>query len=281
MGNLFRFILRYQVGLVFILLNVLAIFLLVRTSHYQQMVVMQRADVIKGVVFDFQDKWLDYLSLRDENSRLARENAQLRNRLDLMVTTDTAHYATHYRASDTSNVDQTFTYISAKVVDNTVNKTNNYLILNVGHNDGVQIGMGVISSTGIVGTVERVSANYCTVMSLLTKQARDISAMLKTTGHVSPIIWEAGDINHVYLREIGQHVLLHVGDTVVTSNTSVFFPEGIMIGTIASTEVVQGKTYDLKIKLSNDFQSLQYVTLIKRVHIEELEQLRSLESRTQ
>src|SRR3546814_17805470 len=67
---------------------------------------------------------------------------------------------------------QQYTYITAKVVNNTVIYRNNYLTLNRGAADGVKSGMGVMGPKGVAGIINDVSEHFSTAYSVLHKDVR-------------------------------------------------------------------------------------------------------------
>jgi rod shape-determining protein MreC len=51
---------------------------------------------------------------------------------------------------------------------------------------------------------------------------------------------------------------------VVTSGYNAVFPEGVMVGTVSDIKLSdEALFYDLKIRLSQDFMKLSFVTVIK------------------
>jgi rod shape-determining protein MreC len=65
-----------------------------------------------------------------------------------------------------------------------------------------------------------------------------------------------------------------VGDSVTTSGYNAVFPEDIMIGVIADVKLSEDALfYDLKVKLSQDFRKLSFVTIIKNHHMPEQDSL--------
>ena len=66
---------------------------------------------------------------------------------------------------------QQYEYIVAKVINNSVNRSNNYLTINRGSKQGIAKGMGVICSAGIVGKVVFVPDHLAVVQSLLNKDS--------------------------------------------------------------------------------------------------------------
>jgi rod shape-determining protein MreC len=66
---------------------------------------------------------------------------------------------------------------------------------------------------------------------------------------------------------------VQIGDTIVTTGFSDFFPEGIMVGTIEEYKSETDDNFNsLKVKLSTDFGSLKNVLLINNTN-EEIKEL--------
>ncbi len=103
------------------------------------------------------------------------------------------------------------------MIDNTTNLPNNYLTLNIGHEQGVGEGMGIICPEGIVGIVVKVSEHYSVVMSLLHKKAL-VSAMFKKSGTFGFSWGDKMDYRFATLAQIPMSE--KVGDTILTSGYS-------------------------------------------------------------
>ena len=71
------------------------------------------------------------------------------------------------------------------------------------------------------------------------------------------------------LTEIPFHVDILESDTILTSGFSSIFPEGIEVGIIESYVLEKGNFYDIKVKLSTDFQRLFHVNVIRNFRQEE------------
>ncbi len=90
-----------------------------------------------------------------------------------------------------------------------------------------------------------------------------VSARLKKTEHFGTIQWDGLDPDIVQFKYIPRHVQPAVGDSVVTSGYAIF-PDGIMIGTVAEVNLRdEALFYDLKVKLSQDFRKLSFVSIVK------------------
>jgi rod shape-determining protein MreC len=87
------------------------------------------------------------------------------------------------------------------------------------------------------------------------------------------LLWQGGDSRYAVLTEYPKYERVEVGDTIVTSGFSDFFPEGLMVGTVEDYKSeTDDNFYSLRIKLSTDFGSLKNVLLINNTN-EEIKEL--------
>ena len=277
MRNLFFFIYRFRAFLIFLLLEILCVFMLVRYNTYQGAAIFNSATTYVGYVLEFQSSVKDYFRLASINNTLATENAALRAELmkyrhdelndSLQQLSDSL-----YVASDSAKA---LPYIlhAARVINNSIRRTNNYLTLSIGSEAGVRPQMGVITPDGIVGRVKTVGKRYSTVTSILHSQML-VSAKIKRDNTSGTIRWTGGDYRTALLDYVPLHVKPVIGDTVVTSGYSTVFPQGIMIGTISSVEREPDKSfYNIEVKLAVDFAQLSYVYVVEDPLREEREKL--------
>lgn len=274
MKNLFAFILKHNFIFIFLLLQVMCAFLMVRDGGYQGSHVLNSSNRMVAGVYQTAANTKEYFALRQENDRLATENTVLRNLLKsnyLMLPVK------EFRKNDTVYKEQ-YSYIAAKVVNSSVNKRRNFLTLNVGSEQGIAQDMAVMSGEGIIGIVTNVSKNFASVMSLLHKDAK-VNCQLKRDGSYGPLIWDGSDYRYCLLTDIPTHARIKQGDTVITSEFSGIFPEGITVGTIAGYERRRNESYyTAKVLLSTDFKKVNHVYVIKNILKAERD---SLETKTQ
>ena len=269
MRNLFDFLVRQYFFFLFIILEVICFIIIVQNNYYQRSSFVNSSNEISGELLSTVNNISQYFSLKDANRKLSEENARLLSESKkYYLKTDNRIFTyddTLYR--------QQYQYVSAKVVKNTTGKRNNYLTLNKGSNQGITKDMGVITSTGIVGIVKEVSANFSSVISVLHKESK-ISAKVKKNGHLGTVIWTGGDYSYGELIDIPTHVKPVIGDTIITSGYSTSFPEGVMIGTISDFKIVKGDNfYTITIKFSTDFNNISYAYVIKNIMKDELDKL--------
>jgi rod shape-determining protein MreC len=168
-----------------------------------------------------------------------------------------------------------YKFIPARVINNTVNKQYNYFTLNKGSRQGIMPDQGIIAENGVVGVINNVSDSYSTGISLLNKRLK-ISAKIKKNNYFGSISWEGPSYRYVQLNEIPPHVEVAYGDTIVTSGSSTYFPEGIMIGTVESCEIKGGDSfYTIRVKLAVDFKSITFVNVIQNYDKAEIMMLES------
>lgn len=202
---------------------------------------------------------------------MAQENAYLRTRLELQnenIEGNTDSFHVGYIESDS-----TYRFTPAKIINNSVNKQQNYITINKGSKHGIKRDQGILSSQGIVGVITNVTESYASGLSLLNPRW-SVSAKLKNSGYYGSLSWDGEDYQIADLLEIPFHVKLAVGDTVVTSGYSSIFPEGLTIGIIDSYHQPTGENYyEIKVRLSTNFKAIRYVEVIENRKKDEQENL--------
>ena len=271
MKDIVRLILKYQFSLFFILLEVICFSLVIRNNDYQRAIFSQQATAFFGGVVTITSEVENYFRLRSINEELAKENTALKNRM--------AAYLSHADTlvSDTAKGDScaVYTYYRAKVVNATYNRTKNYLTLNRGASDGLRKEMAVCAPEGVVGLIQDVSEHFAVVIPLINTRSI-ISAEIKRNNYYGPLQWDGDDYGYSYLNDIPYHVAVSAGDTIVTSNYSSIFPEGITIGTVESVERKDANFLKIKVRLAVDFRRLSHVYVIDNRTREEQQQLERL-----
>lgn len=269
MRNLIAFIIRYNFLLLFLLFESLALVLLVNSTYYQRSVIQTAGNSISGRFYSSVSNISEYLKLRRTNELLAMENSMLRQMKSVSyLKTDTNTFWV-----DDTLYKQRYQYIVARVINNTVGKRNNYIMLNKGKRHGIDKDMAVITSNGVVGTVVNASENFSWVMSVLNKQTR-ISARIVKNNQMGTVVWTGMDHRFGTLTDIPAHVKITKGDTITTSGFSYIFPANLMLGTIEDFRVEHGEHfYVIPFRFSVDFNSLDYVYVVRNLMKKEQEQL--------
>ncbi|GHE30845.1 rod shape-determining protein MreC [Sphingobacterium griseoflavum] len=270
MKNLWLFLVRYNAIFWFILFFTLSIALVVQHNSYQRTSFINSSNVLIGSFYQQVNSWKSYLSLRDANDKLATENVRLRQQIQNLLQADTSADSVYIADS----IEQgRYAFIVANVANNSVHQKSNYLTLDKGAADGVEKGMGVITSNGVVGIVLQTSAHFSSVQSLLHPDTK-ISVTLDSSEVFGSLVWGNNiDPRFGTVRDVPNHVQVRKGERVFTSGYSLF-PAGIHVGDIAETGIKSGESFlDLKIRLSTNFSNLNHVYIVRDLLVEEKETL--------
>ena len=268
MQNLLQLIFRYSNLFIFIFFELICIYLVVNYNHQQRNIFIQSANKISGSVTNQVDKLTSFLSLDNNNEKLAIENAELKKALQISQSGNNK-----FENIDLRDTSYYFDFIPAKVIQNSIKRRNNYITINKGAADGIQEGMGVISRDGLVGIVKQTTQNFASIISLLHSQTR-ISAKLQSTEFFGSVKWNFKNPRYVKLEAIPKHAQIEEGDTIVTSGFSNIFPENLVVGTIKDLEIPSGSNfYDINVQLNNELDRLSYIYIIKHFKKIELDSL--------
>ena len=259
MLSLIRFFQKHRMLFLFIILEGLAIMMLFQNNYIQRNAMVKAANMVSGSIYGQISKWRDYMYLREQNRMLLDENMKLKNLLpEAYYMADTSRIFNHDPAG---NQQRRYAYLPAKVIDNSVTKQFNLIMLDRGREEGIEEGMAVICSEGIVGFVYGVSGHFSQVLPVINRHFR-VSAKLKKNNYFGSLSWNGRSYRHATLNEISLHIPVSKGDTIVVSGYSDSFPEGIPVGIVDKVDQKDGSFYTIDVLLTTDFRKLYYVTVV-------------------
>lgn len=267
MQQIIYFFQKFKYFLFFLLLEIIALSITVNNLSFHNSKYVNSANAVTGFLFTKSTNLTEYLNLKSENERLAKENVSLKNQLSKQFS-DTLSKT--FLVVDSTKYLQKYSYINAKIVKNDYTKPYNFLLINKGVKDSVGKEMAVINSKGVIGITEESSKNYTRVKSILNYNS-SINARLKNTHFFGSLTWNGKDYNIVQLQDVPRQAPLQVGDTIETDGKSAIFPEGILIGTIKKVNRNNTINTSVDVKLFNDMSNLGYVNIVKNLHKEELQ----------
>lgn len=267
MKNLFRFIVNNIHWLLFFILLIVSITLLINNNEFQRSRYLRVSQEIAGRVQAVAGSVGSYIGLKSENDRLLNRIAELE--------TQTQQYRRQLEtALQTALVPDTapppmqqYRFIPARVVNNSVAATDNYITLDRGATDEVAADMGVLTPLGeVLGIVMNASEHFAKVMPLLNPKW-SLSCKIKNTDFFGSLVWNGRDPRYSYLGDLPSHAVFSPGDTIVSSGYSAIFPEGIKVGVVDDSEqrANQG-SLSLKIRLLADFSSLRHVLIVENLN---------------
>ena len=276
MRNLLGFLIKISPLLLFIIFETVAVVLMVQRSKYHSYAIISTSNSVSGGLLDASNSVSSYFSLSSANEHLSEENSQLKNEIDLLERrlSEYIDSATVKALRDSLQFgSKSLIHIPAKVIENSVNKLDNFITLDKGESDGVMPDMGVICSQGVVGIVSTVSEHYCVVLPIINSMSR-ISCRLDSSKVIGSLVWNGLNPSYANLIEVPRHVTVTVGEKIYTSGFSYVFPEGVPVGEVAEAELKDSDSfYRIKVRLSTSFYSLSYVDVISFSDSEELKKL--------
>jgi len=194
-------------------------------------------------------------AIETENIELRREIEALKEELDIdYVLTD-------------------YEYLNATVISRNIGYWYNTLTIDKGANNGIEVDMVVVNSTGLIGKIINATSFTSEVRLITTSDTSNkISVSIsngsnKINGLINGYDYEN---NMLEVEGISNTEEVNVGDKVYTSGLGGVFPSGILIGTVES---ITTDSYDLSkiinVKPSANFDNINYVTILKRKSNEE------------
>jgi len=268
MLRIFQFLYSLRVFLLFISLEVIAIWLIVRNNSPQGAAFFNSSNAIIGSVLKTQSDVADFFSLADANDALVSENASLMQTLR-RIQTDPENIDFQFD----SLLNETYEFKSARAISNSLRFSQNHLTINKGTVDGIKVGMGVFNHEGVVGRVKTVSKNYSIAISLLNTGLL-VSSKMKSNDVFGSVNWDGKNSKQAKMLYVPRHVNAKVGDIIITSGFNAVFPEGIKVGIISSVSQGKDPNYlEILLDLSTDFSRVSYIYLVENTQFKELDSL--------
>ncbi len=272
MRNLIAFFRRFRVFLIFVLLQVFSLSVYFTFLNFPRSQYLTSASKVSGLILTVQNDITKHFNLSLNNDKLQKENIRLRNRLPQSFQRMQNGWA---KINDTL-FHQQYEYIPASVINSTSTKRNNYFTLNIGSDQGVVRGMGVFSDKGIVGIVHTSSTHFAVVKTVLTENI-NIDVMIEPIGLFGLMKWDGRDPRRGSITGISNDLKIKRWSKVVTRGGSGIFPRGLNVGKVEKLNPVEGKPlWDVVIRFSEDYRTIQRVYVIKNLFKEEQNKLELL-----
>jgi rod shape-determining protein MreC len=279
MERLFQLLFKLRNALLFLILEIISLLFLFNNNRQQQEVYLTFVQDLAAEAQVLRTDFFAYFNLKNENEKLLYHNQKLREAyLKIKSELETYKYflplKPEYRLIPDSLMPKNgFRFIPCQVINNTLERSYNYLTLNKGYKNGIQKGMGIITDEGVMGMIIAVSENHSVAMSILNKNFR-LSAKIFGENFFGSISWKGGNPAYATLEYIPLHVDIRKGDTIVTSGFSSIFPEGYMIGTIDDFEENnEDGFYEISVKLNSAPGKAWHVYALANVYRNEIDTL--------
>jgi rod shape-determining protein MreC len=257
MRNFFLFIWNNQFTFLFFVLEFIGFALLTTNNGFHQSKLHSASASLSGNLAETRDSYTQYIGLKEENDNLQEENRRLRSLL------------TRPRRETDINLGS-FRCASAHAINSTYSLGNNFIILDKGSEEGMELQQGVIGPEGVIGVISKVSAHYSTVLPLIHSQSM-LSCKLAKNHYFGILHWDGRDDRFALLEDIPNHIDVLPGDSIVTRGASGVFPANLFVGTAVESEKDESSGFQtIQVRLATDFRKVYSVYVVQNESREEV-----------
>ena len=169
---------------------------------------------------------------------------------------------------DLANISYTlsgFKNINATIIERNHSFWLETMTINKGKKDGIDIGMAVVVSEGLIGKVVNITNTTSTVKLITSRDNKNkISIKIKSGETYIYKVLELEN-NNLVINGIEKDVNLKEGMPVITSGLSDIYPSGIIVGEI---EKIENDNYGISkrvyVKSKVSFDNLRFVSVLER-----------------
>lgn len=199
---------------------------------------------LEKAIIELEEKVKEYQKIEKEYNELKYQMMELETSLDLKLLPN--------RKS-----------IAARVVNRSVGAWYNELTINKGEKDGLIIGSPVVTTTGLVGNVTKLTDYYATVKLITSKTIENISVKIGQDQDSKYGIMKSYKDGLFSIEVLEVKELIEVGSLVTTTGLTSNYPAGIIIGIVEKVELDNfGLSQVVKVKSSINFNKISYVEVI-------------------
>lgn len=276
MRNLLDFVRKYSYFFLFLILEIASMALLFRFNSFQGSVWFSAANGTVAAVNGLYGDMVNFLQLKEVNRELTDRN------MELEAETEKLRQALASATRDTTLTEKLmkeklvgYELIPAKVVSNSAERVNNYLVIDRGEADGVRPEMGVVGGGGVVGIIYLTGPNHSLVLPV-TNRKSSISCSVRGQNYFGFLQWDGASLRRAYVDEIPRYAKVRKGQVVETSGYSAVFPPGIFVGRIRDIRnSSDGQSYRLEVALGTNFANLRDVSVVKTPYKAEIDTLQA------
>jgi len=217
---------------------------------------------LRIILFPFKEikKALTYHSTFNKYSKLKEEVEILRSRL--VGQEEILRENNRYRALLDFKKGLVFSSVAANVVGRDPSSWNDVIIIDRGQKSGIKPGMPVVTSLGVVGRVSEIGSSSSKIV-LLSDPSFNVSAIIQRTRESGLI---SGTLEGTCrMRYLPYETDIDIGDKIITSKSSSYFPEGLLIGSVIEVyESQSSPTVECIVEPAAPLSQLEEVLVIKK-----------------
>lgn len=189
----------------------------------------------------------DYENMEIEYNSLKEENEKLRDMVDFKE-----------QFSD-------YDYLGTNVVGKAGNSFLDGYQIDKGSNYGVEVGMVVITSKGLVGQITSVAYNWSVVQSLANENI-SVAAKVESTNEITGVVKGYKNSQNKLLAKVYHLPVdseVKEGDVILTSGLGNIYPKDLKIGKVVSIDEDKGKVMKIAtIEPYVDFNKLEEMFIV-------------------
>jgi len=254
MQRIIKFLIKKQTTLIYLSLLIISFSINIKKDYNKKISFFKKFESVTDKIHIYKTSFTNYIHLKKVNEVLINENAKIKS-INNLNTKDKILY-------------KNINYIPCDIVYNSTNYRQNYIIINKGKEDGIEKGMGVVSSKSVIGIIVETNKNYSKVMSILNSDFK-ISGKFKKNNYAGIIEWNQINIKKGSFSDFPIHAKITKGDTIVTSGYSLLFPANIIIGTVDKID----KKNKILFSFYEDYNKIKYAYIIKSNDMQEIKKM--------
>ena len=231
-------------GIVGIIITIIILIMLVIFSNVNSEKITSIENVASTIVMPIEngltylknkinnnDKFFQNVNeLKTENESLKQKNSELEQSLRELENIKTQNETLKEYVNLKDKYTE-YTTIPGYVINKNTSNYSNIIVINIGKNDGVDVGMPVIADAGLVGHIISVTDTTAKVQTLLDTSSA-VSSVVGTARDSVIIKGNLENSNMLKGTYIPTSAALLEGDKVETSGLGGIYPKGITIGTV-------------------------------------------------
>lgn len=196
-----------------------------------------------------------YEDLKKENERLTSDNQKL---IALEAENKTLKEQLKLAGSY-----KDYEVIPGYVIQRDFSNYSKILVINLGSEDGVEIGMTVVAEKGLVGHVVSVESKSAKVQTIVDT-ASVVSGFISNSEKSLVARGQLDSNTKIKGNYIDNDVVINEGDSIITSGLGGIYPKNINIGKVGEIVNTQNKTNRyVYIDVAVDFDNLSNIIVIK------------------
>lgn len=211
---------------------------------------------VMGMVEGFQS----YARIYQQNQELRRELQQMKSWKEAAVQLEQQN--AKLLAQNQVRLDPKLTSVSGVVLADSGSPFRQSVLLNVGSRDGIVDGWATMDGLGLVGRISGVGRTTSRVI-LLTDPSSRIPVTIQPSGQKAILAGDNTALPLIDFLESPEQV--RPGDRVISSGDGGVFPADLLVG-----QVLQGQDKRLRVRLSADYERLDFLRVLRSHPAEQL-----------